>query len=67
MPLFFIIAIGAGAFTLGSTAVDVIRDVSVQRRDRAVQAQRVQYQTMEQCLQAAAQQGLPAGSCQQRS
>ncbi|WP_428671751.1 hypothetical protein [Reyranella sp.] len=67
MRLFFIIAIGAGAFTLGSTAVDVISDVSAQRRDRTVQAQRVQYQTMEQCLQAAAQQGLPAGSCQQRS
>ncbi len=67
MPLFFIIAIGAGAFTLGATAVDVTSDVNAQRRDQAVQAQPVQYQTMEQCQQAAARQGLPAWSCQQRS
>jgi len=67
MPLFFIIAIGAGAFTLGATAVDVTSDVSAQRRDHAVQAQQVQYQTMEQCQQAAVQQGLLASSCQQRS
>ena len=67
MPLFFIIAIGAGAFTLGATAVDVTSDVNAQRRDQAVQAQQVQYQTMEQCQQAAARQGLPASSCQPRS
>jgi len=66
MPLFFIIAIGAGAFTLGATAVDVTSDVSAQRRDQAVQSQQV-YQTMEQCQQAVAQRGLPASSCQQRS
>jgi hypothetical protein len=66
MPLFFIIPIAAGAFTLGATAVDVTSDVSAQRRD-AAQAQQVHYQTMEQCQQAAARQGLPAWSCQQRS
>lgn len=26
MPLFFLIAIGAGAFTLGATTVDVVND-----------------------------------------
>lgn len=26
MPLFFLIAIGAGAFTLGATTVDVVSD-----------------------------------------
>jgi len=67
MPLFFIIAIGAGAFTLGATAVDVTNDVSAQRREAAIQVQQVHYQTMEQCLQAAAQQGLAASYCQQRS
>jgi hypothetical protein len=67
MPLFFIIAIGAGAFTLGATAVDVTSDVSAERRDRAVQTQQVQYQTMEQCQQAAVQQGLPDAYCQPRS
>jgi len=71
MPLFFIIAIGAGAFTLGATAVDVTSDVNAQRRDAAqvqqVQPQQVQYRTMAECQQAAAQQGLPASSCQLRS
>jgi hypothetical protein len=72
MPLFFIIAIGAGAFTLGATTVDVTSDVSAQRRDRAlkmeqVQPQQVQYQTMADCQAAAAQQGLPATACQPRS
>ena len=72
MPLFFIIAIGAGAFTLGATTVDVTSDVSAQRRDRAVQAQQVQpqqvqYQTMADCQQAAARQGLPATACQPKS
>jgi len=70
MPLFFIIAIGAGAFTLGATAVDVTSDVSAQRRDAAAQAQQVQqvqYRTLAECQQAAVQQGLPATSCQQRS
>ncbi|HSI00911.1 MAG TPA: hypothetical protein VLA02_09930 [Reyranella sp.] len=72
MPLFFIIAIGAGAFTLGATAVDVTSDVRAQNRDRAVQAQQVQpqqvqYRTMAECQQAAAQQGLPSTYCQQRS
>ena len=67
MPLFFIIAIGAGAFTLGATAVDVTSDVGAQRRDSTMQPQQVYYQTMEQCQQAAAQQGLPAWTCQQRS
>jgi hypothetical protein len=72
MPLFFIIAIGAGAFTLGATAVDVTSDVSAQRRDRALQAQQVQpqqvqtYQSMADCQQAAAQQNLPATVCQQQ-
>jgi len=61
MPLFFIIAIGAGAFTLGATAVDVTSDVSAQRREAAAQAQQVQpqqvqYRTMAECQQAATQQ-----------
>jgi len=33
MPLFFLIAIGAGAFTMGATAVDVTSDTSAQNRD----------------------------------
>ncbi len=68
MPLFFIIAIGAGAFTLGATTVDVTSDVHQQQRDRLAQPQQVQtYQTMADCQQAMAQQGLPASNCQQRS
>ena len=67
MPLFFIIAIGAGAFTLGATTVDVTSDVNAQKRDRFAQTQQVTYQTMAECQQAMAQRGLPASNCQQRS
>jgi hypothetical protein len=70
MPLFFIIAIGAGAFTLGATAVDVTSDTTAQNRERAVQAQQVQpqaYPTMADCVRAAAQQNLPSSVCQQGS
>jgi hypothetical protein len=65
MPLFFIIAIGAGAFTLGATTVDVTSDTHAQQRDRLTQAQQVQaYQSMADCQQAAMQQNLPASACQ---
>ena len=68
MPLFFIIAIGAGAFTLGATAVDVTSDTSAQNRERAAQVQQVQpqqvYQSMADCQAAAAAQGLSATVCQ---
>ena len=65
MPLFFIIAIGAGAFTLGATTVDVTSDTRAQQRDRLTQTQQVQaYKSMADCQQAAAQQNLPASACQ---
>ena len=71
MPLFFIIAIGAGAFTLGATAVDVTSDSSAQKRDQLTQTQQVQplqaYPTLADCVRAAAQQNLPASTCQQGS
>lgn len=71
MPLFFIIAIGAGAFTMGATAVDVTSDTTAQNRERAAQVQQVQpqqtYQSMADCQQAAAAQGLSAAVCQQQS
>jgi hypothetical protein len=71
MPLFFIIAIGAGAFTLGATAVDVTSDTSAQNRDRALRTEQVQpqqtYATMADCQRAMAQQHLSTASCQQRS
>jgi hypothetical protein len=70
MPLFFIIAIGAGAFTLGATTVDVTSDTRAQNRERAAQVQQVQpqqtYQSMADCQQAAAAQGLSASVCQQQ-
>ncbi len=78
MPLFFIIAIGAGAFTLGATAVDVT-SVRQQNRERIAQLQTDQgasqssnqsqvqtFQTMADCQRAMAQQGLPATVCQPR-
>ena len=70
MPLFFIIAIGAGAFTLGATAVDVTSDVNAQKRDESAQVQTVQpqqqaYKSLAECQAAAAAQGLSANACQQ--
>jgi hypothetical protein len=71
MPLFFLIAIGAGAFTMGATAVDVTSDTSAQNRERAVQMEQVQpqqtYGTMADCQRAMAAQHLSVASCQQRS
>ncbi len=71
MPLFFIIAIGAGAFTLGATTVDVTSDTSAQKRDQLTRTEQVQplqaYPTMADCMRAAAQQNLPASTCQQGS
>lgn len=66
MPLFFLIAIGAGALTLGATAIDPAADV---RHQGTAQVQSTSYQanayaTYEDCLRAAAQQNLPASACQ---
>jgi len=65
MPLFFLIAIGAGAITLGATTADVTSDM---RQQRTAQVQATNYQaagfaTHEDCLRAAAQQNLPATAC----
>jgi hypothetical protein len=67
MPLFFIIAIGAGAFTLGATTVDVTSDM--RQHDRTAQVQTTTFQasayaTQEECLNAAARQGVSASACQ---
>ena len=67
MPLFFLIAIGCGAFTLGATTVDVTSDARAQHQAQAAQTTSFQasaYSTQEECLRAAAQQGMPASACQ---
>jgi len=70
MPLFFIIAIGAGAFTLGATTVDVTSDIRQERASHSAQVvqpttpQASTYATMADCVNAAARQGLPASACQ---
>lgn len=66
MPLFFLIAIGAGALTLGATAIDPASDV---RHQGTAQVQTTNFQasaytTYEDCLRAAAQQNLSASACQ---
>lgn len=65
MPLFFIIAIGAGAFTLGATTVDVTSDMR-QPHTAQVQTTNLQasaYATYDDCVRAAAQQHLPGSAC----
>jgi hypothetical protein len=69
MPLFFIIAIGAGAFTMGAVTVDATSDM---RQQHTAQAQTVQatgfqpaaYPTQAECVNAAAARGLAASVCQ---
>ncbi|HZP98056.1 MAG TPA: hypothetical protein VFB13_00835 [Reyranella sp.] len=68
MPLFFIIAIGAGAFTVGATTVDVTSDMRQHDRTAQVQSQNFQanaYATHEDCVKAAVRQGLSARACAQ--
>jgi len=67
MPLFFIIAIGAGAFTVGAVTVDATSDSRAAARTAHVQTTSFQasaYATPEDCLRAAAHQGLSASVCQ---
>jgi hypothetical protein len=69
MPLFFLIAIGAGALTLGATTADVTSDMRQQERSRAQAVQTTTFQanayaTQAECLNAAAQQGVSAAACQ---
>ena len=68
MPLFFLIAIGAGALTLGATAIDPAADVRHQNtaQVQTTSQQATVYATMDDCVRAMAQQNLPASNCQQR-
>ena len=68
MPLFFLIAIGAGALTLGATAIDPAADVrhTAQVQTTSYQATPYIYASMDDCVRAMAQQNLPASNCQQR-
>lgn len=74
MPLFFIIAIGCGAFTMGAVTVDATSDIHSQNTSppaaQSVQApapapafQAGAYATTTDCLNAAALQGAPASAC----
>ena len=70
MPLFFIIAIAAGALTLGATTADVTGAApqNAQARAAAAQARPTTFQagayvTYDDCVRAAAQQSLPASAC----
>jgi hypothetical protein len=75
MPLFFLIAIGAGAFTMGATTVDVASDgrlhgsnssptAQVQTTDQKSTFQAYAYSSQTDCLNAASSQGLPTSACQ---
>ncbi len=72
MPLFFLIAIGAGAFAVGATTVDVVQDGQIGQTNQYAQAAPAQgfqpnaYPTLQDCLNAAARQGVPSSACQRR-
>jgi hypothetical protein len=69
MPLFFIIAIAAGALTLGATGADVTGEATHNAQLRAAAKgqttnfQANAYASYEDCVRAAAQQNLPASVC----
>jgi hypothetical protein len=68
MPLFFLIAIGCGAVALGATTLDVTSDTRAQHSAAAPQTTSFQasaYATHDDCLRAAAQQGVPASAYEQ--
>ncbi|MGD9879292.1 MAG: hypothetical protein AB7F22_35460 [Reyranella sp.] len=69
MPLFFLIAIGAGAFVVGATTVDVVQDGQFGQTNQFAQApsqpfQANAYPTLQECLDAAAKKGVPSSACQ---
>lgn len=79
MPLFFLIAIGAGAFSLGATTADVVNDGQLGQTNHYAysapaqpQAQVAQapsfdasaYASPTDCLNAAALQGVSTTACQ---
>jgi hypothetical protein len=71
MPLFFLIAIGAGALTLGAIAGDATGHFGSQNRQHTLQMEQGQPQqqvfaTMADCQEAMERQRLPASSCHQR-
>lgn len=69
MPLFFIIAIGLGAATVGASTVDVTTDMHEQQKAEIAQKhsgfQASNYSNHADCLQGAYQHGLPATACPQ--
>jgi hypothetical protein len=69
MPLFFIIAIAAGALTIGATGADVTGVARDNAQARAAAQGQTNFQanayaSYEDCVRAAAQQRLPASVCQ---
>ncbi|WP_395709960.1 hypothetical protein [Reyranella sp.] len=72
MPLFFLIAIGAGAFVVGATTVDVVQDGHLGQSNQFAQAAPTQpfnpnaYPTLRECLDAATRQNVPTSVCQRQ-
>jgi|GEM_PF-6306395 len=79
MPLFFLIAIGAGAISLGASTVDVVEDGQIGQTNHYAYSAPAQpqsqtalapsfdasaYASTTDCLNAAALRGAPASACQ---
>ena len=65
MPLFFLIAIGAGVITIGSVATDAKRFTGKQTAEAMV-FDASAYTSAADCLTAAAAAGAPATTCANR-
>ena len=66
MPLFFIIAIGAGAAVVGATGADVFDKHEDRERAAPIRHEfnASAYGTYDECVRAAVQQHLAASVCQ---
>jgi hypothetical protein len=63
MPLFFLIAIGAGVITVGATATDAKRWTGGDRRMAEAAFDASAYQSPADCLNAASHIGAPLDAC----
>jgi hypothetical protein len=62
MPLFFLIAVGAGVVTVGAVALDPAH-TRTRQSAQALTFEPTHYDSQADCLTAAAADGLPLSSC----
>ena len=64
MPLFFLIAIGAGVITTGSVVLDANKMMKRNQSAQALTIDAANYASIADCLTVASTEGVPLSSCQ---